>query len=98
MPLADVHGQLLWVSGRPQVLRHAEVIQFVEGAQWDERHAGTNAPGTALRLDTPVTIKAAEHFVRPVQRWSCAAVPCNAACSCLVRWPRTFTGWADMPW
>jgi transcriptional regulator of acetoin/glycerol metabolism len=47
----------------------------VEGAQWDEAHVGTNAPGTALRLGSPVTIRAAEHFVRPVQRWSCAAAP-----------------------
>ena len=75
MAVADEHGQLLWVSGRPAVLRRAEAISFVEGAQWDERHAGTNAPGTALRLDAPVTIKSAEHFVRPVQRWSCAAAP-----------------------
>ena len=57
------------------MLRRAEAISFVEGAQWDEEHAGTNAPGTALRLDAPVTIKSAEHFVRPVQRWSCAAAP-----------------------
>jgi hypothetical protein len=57
------------------VLRKAEAISFVEGAQWDEAHAGTNAPGTALRLDSPVTIRSAEHFVRPVQRWSCAAAP-----------------------
>jgi hypothetical protein len=42
---------------------------------YDEEHAGTNAPGTALRLDAPVTISSAEHFVRPVQRWSCAAAP-----------------------
>jgi len=75
MAIADGHGQLLWVCGQPRVLRRAESIHFVEGAQWDERHAGTNAPGTALRLDAPVTIKSAEHFVRPVQRWSCAAAP-----------------------
>jgi hypothetical protein len=75
MAVADEHGQLLWVCGRTAVLRRAEAISFVEGAQWDEEHAGTNAPGTALRLDAPVTIKAAEHFVRPVQRWSCAAAP-----------------------
>jgi hypothetical protein len=75
MAVADARGQLLWVRGRPEVLRRAESICFVEGAQWDERHAGTNAPGTALRLDAPVTIKSAEHFVRPVQRWSCAAAP-----------------------
>jgi len=78
LAVADARGQLLWVRGRPQVLRRAEDIGFVEGAQWDERHAGTNAPGTALRLDAPVTIKSAEHFVRPVQRWSCAAAPVHA--------------------
>ena len=75
LAVADERGQLLWVRGKPAVLRRAESICFVEGAQWDERHAGTNAPGTALCLDEPVTIKSAEHFVRPVQRWSCAAAP-----------------------
>jgi hypothetical protein len=75
MAVADEYGQLLWVCGPPDVLRRAEAISFVEGAQWDEAHAGTNAPGTALRLDAPVTIKAVEHFVLPVQRWSCAAAP-----------------------
>jgi hypothetical protein len=75
MAVADARGQLLWVCGQPGVLRQAEGILFVEGAQWDEAHAGTNAPGTALRLDAPVTIRSAEHFVRPVQRWSCAAAP-----------------------
>ncbi len=75
MAVTDARGQLLWVRGKPSVLRRAETIQFVEGAQWDEHHAGTNAPGTALRLDAPVTITSAEHFVRPVQRWSCAAAP-----------------------
>jgi hypothetical protein len=75
MAVADARGQLLWVCGLPGVLRKAEEILFVEGAQWDEAHAGTNAPGTALRLDTAVSIRAGEHFVRPVQRWSCAAAP-----------------------
>jgi hypothetical protein len=75
LAVADERGRLLWVCGKPAVLRRAESIGFVEGAQWDERHAGTNAPGTALCLDAPVTIKSAEHFVRPVQRWSCAAAP-----------------------
>jgi hypothetical protein len=75
MAVADEHGQLLWVSGAASMIRQAESISFVEGAQWDETHAGTNAPGTALRLDAPVTIRAAEHFVRTVQPWSCAAAP-----------------------
>jgi hypothetical protein len=75
MAVADACGQLLWVCGRPSVLRAAESINFVEGARWDEDHAGTNAPGTALRLDSPVTVRAEEHFARSVQRWSCAAAP-----------------------
>lgn len=75
MAVGDATGKLLWVCGPPAVLRRAEDIHFVEGAVWDERHAGTNAPGTALHLDAPVRIQAAEHFNRLVQPWSCAAAP-----------------------
>ena len=75
MALGDEQGQLLWVCGQPGVLRKAEAIHFAEGTSWDERSAGTNAPGTALRLDAPVIISAGEHFNRSVQHWSCAAAP-----------------------
>jgi len=75
LAVGDARGRLLWVSGRPGVLRRAERINFTEGAAWDEASAGTNAPGTALRLDAPVQILAAEHFARPVQQWTCAAAP-----------------------
>jgi hypothetical protein len=75
MAVGDAQGQLLWVCGQPDVLRKAEAINFVEGSVWDESRAGTNAPGTALRLDAPVQIHAAEHFSRVVQPWSCAAAP-----------------------
>ncbi|MGR6317360.1 transcriptional regulator [Micromonospora soli] len=75
MAVCDAHGRLLWVEGHPGVLRHAERMNFVPGARWDETHAGTNAPGTALAVDHSVQIFATEHFVRPVQRWTCAAAP-----------------------
>ncbi|SDI87685.1 hypothetical protein SAMN05444157_0592 [Frankineae bacterium MT45] len=75
MAVGDAQGQLLWVCGRPAMLREAERIHFAEGAIWDEVHAGTNAPGTALRLDAAVQIHAGEHFNRLVQPWSCAAAP-----------------------
>ena len=75
MAVGDAHGQLLWVCGRPTVLDRAEQINFVAGSMWDEGHAGTNAPGTALRLDQPLQILASEHFVRTVQPWTCAAAP-----------------------
>ncbi|MEO6411120.1 MAG: GAF domain-containing protein [Pedococcus sp.] len=75
MAVSDAAGQLLWVCGTPSVLRRAESIGFVEGSNWDERFAGTNAPGMALALDQSVNIIGAEHFRRSVQRWSCAATP-----------------------
>jgi len=75
MAVGDADGQLLWVCGTSSVLRAAETINFVEGTTWTETMAGTNAPGTALRLDAPVAIHSSEHFARHVQRWSCAAAP-----------------------
>lgn len=50
-------------------------MNFVEGARWAESVAGTNAPGTAIAVDRPVQVFAAEHFLRPVQQWTCAAAP-----------------------
>jgi hypothetical protein len=75
MAVCDAHGRLLWVEGTPAVLRGAETMNFVPGARWDEAHAGTNAPGTALAVDHSLQIFATEHFSRGVQRWTCAAAP-----------------------
>ena len=50
-------------------------MNFVPGADWSERGAGTNAPGTALALDAELQIRGTEHFSRIVQPWSCTAVP-----------------------
>lgn len=75
MAVFDEAGQLLWRCGSPSVLRRVERIGFVEGSNWDERFAGTNAPGVALALDRPVSIRGAEHFRRSVRGFSCAATP-----------------------
>lgn len=75
MAVSDAHGQLLRVRGHPGVLRQAESIGFVHGSNWDERVAGTNAPGMVLTLNEPVTVAGAEHFRRTVRPWSCVAAP-----------------------
>ncbi|MGI5350821.1 GAF domain-containing protein [Streptomyces sp. CA-250714] len=75
LSVCDERGTMLWVEGHPQVLRRAERMNFVPGAQWAERASGTNAPGTALAVDHAVQIFAAEHYCRPVQSWTCAAAP-----------------------
>ncbi|MET0820416.1 MAG: transcriptional regulator, partial [Aeromicrobium sp.] len=73
--VSDAAGQLLWVEGDASLRSLAEQMHFVEGADWSEASAGTNAPGTALALDRPVQIFGAEHLARQVTPWSCSAAP-----------------------
>ncbi|MEV6399952.1 GAF domain-containing protein [Streptomyces sp. NPDC051907] len=73
--VCDTHGRLLWVEGPPSTREKASGMNFVPGARWAEAAAGTNAPGTAITVDRPVQVFAAEHFRRPVQAWTCAAAP-----------------------
>jgi transcriptional regulator of acetoin/glycerol metabolism len=75
MAITDATGVLLWVEGAHALRSRAEAMNFVEGARWSEDCAGTNAPGTALALDRPVQVFAAEHFSRIVQPWTCSAAP-----------------------
>ncbi|MBI3228327.1 MAG: GAF domain-containing protein [Mycolicibacterium cosmeticum] len=73
--VTSADGMLLWVEGDPKARRKAEQMNFVPGADWSERSAGTNAPGTALALDRELQIRGSEHFSRVVQPWSCTATP-----------------------
>lgn len=73
--VSDAHGRLLWVEGNQGLRQKAESMHFAPGTLWSEHAAGTNAPGTALAIDQPVTIYAAEHLARQVVPWSCAAAP-----------------------
>ena len=73
--VGDAAGRLLWVEGDRTLIRQAEPMRFVAGADWSEARVGTSAPGTALALDHAVQISGGEHFAVQVQRWSCSAVP-----------------------
>ncbi|WP_438295557.1 GAF domain-containing protein [Streptomyces sp. HUAS TT7] len=73
--VCDAQGRLLWVEGDARTRGAAARMNFVPGARWAESAVGTNAPGTALTEDRPVQVFSAEHFRRPVQRWTCAAAP-----------------------
>ncbi|MCX5418995.1 GAF domain-containing protein [Streptomyces sp. NBC_00078] len=75
LAVCDAHGRLLWVEGHPATRRNAGRMNFVPGARWAETAMGTNAPGTAVAVDRPVQVFAAEHFARRVQPWTCAAAP-----------------------
>ncbi|MDG4865470.1 transcriptional regulator, partial [Streptomyces sp. T-3] len=75
LAVCDAQGRLLWVEGHTGTRTRAGRMNFVPGARWAESVMGTNAPGTAVAVDRPVQVFAAEHFSRPVQPWTCAAAP-----------------------
>ena len=89
-------GTLLWVEGDREACRKAEAMNFVPGADWSERAAGTNAPGTALALDTELQIRGSEHFSRIVQPWSCTATPVHDPISGALIGAIDLTGGADV--
>lgn len=75
LAVSDAEGQLLWVRGSSRALRQGEQIGFVEGSNWDERMAGTNAPGLVLALGREAAVLGREHYRRSVQPWNCIAAP-----------------------
>lgn len=75
MIITDAQGLILWREGAADVRRQADRIALSEGAVWAEDAIGTNGMGTALAADQPVQIHSAEHLVRRIHAWTCAAAP-----------------------
>ena len=75
MVVTDADGTILWREGAHSLLRAADAVGLSPGMRWSEEAIGTNAMGTALAVDAPVSIHSAEHLVRTVHAWTCAAAP-----------------------
>lgn len=75
MIVADAQGHILWCEGSKGTRSYAETVGLAEGTLWSEDAAGTNGMGTALALNSPVTVHSAEHLVRTYHHWTCAASP-----------------------
>ncbi|MFJ8921261.1 GAF domain-containing protein [Streptomyces sp. NPDC102415] len=75
MVVTDTEGRVLWRQGHAAVMRRAKDICLEEGAAWTESATGTNAIGTALAARTPIQVHSAEHFIRALHSWTCAAAP-----------------------
>lgn len=73
--LTDAGGEVLWRVGSPAVLRRADHLEFLEGADWSEAGIGTNAISEALVTGGPVQLFSAEHLVRTHHEWACTAAP-----------------------
>jgi hypothetical protein len=75
MVVTDADGTILWREGARSLLRSADSVGLAPGTRWSEEAIGTNAMGTALAVDAPVSIHSAEHLVRTIHAWTCAAAP-----------------------
>ncbi len=75
MIITDAQGTILWREGAADVRRQADRIALSEGAVWSEDQIGTNGMGTSLAVGQPVQIHSAEHLVRRIHEWTCAAAP-----------------------
>ncbi|MDQ0770182.1 hypothetical protein QF031_002931 [Pseudarthrobacter defluvii] len=73
--LTDASGEILWRVGSRAVLRRADQLEFLEGADWSEAGIGTNAISEVLVTGAPVQLFSAEHLVRTHHEWACTAAP-----------------------
>lgn len=75
MTLCNSKGIILQIQGDEHVLNRARMNNFVEGADWSETAAGTNAIGTCIEASKPVQVFSAEHFCIGWQDWTCSGAP-----------------------
>ncbi|HZR54070.1 MAG TPA: GAF domain-containing protein [Streptosporangiaceae bacterium] len=75
MTIVDDEGHVLWREGSPAVRRRADRAGLVVGSVLRETTVGTTGVGTALAVQRPLQVFAAEHFVRTLHPWVCTAAP-----------------------
>ncbi len=73
--LTDTKGLILHSLGDDDFLQRAEKVALRPGVVWSEASKGTNAVGTALAEEAPVTIHGPEHFLTANHILTCSAVP-----------------------
>jgi sigma-54 dependent transcriptional regulator, acetoin dehydrogenase operon transcriptional activator AcoR len=74
--ITDAEGLVLarWSADR-DINRTLDRVYLAPGFYFGERTAGTNGLGLALADRLPSLVRADEHFVAPLRRYTCAAVP-----------------------
>lgn len=75
MVFCDSKGRIMHLDGDLKLRTVAEHLNFIVGASWAEKDAGTNSMGTALASGFPVQVFAAEHFCQNAHQLTCSAAP-----------------------
>ena len=73
--LTDAQGLVLEQICDPLQTREFEAQGLAPGFIWDERHTGTNGPGTCLQEQRAITVYRDEHFFSNFGDLSCSAAP-----------------------
>ncbi|MGH1342574.1 MAG: sigma-54-dependent Fis family transcriptional regulator [Nannocystales bacterium] len=73
--LADCDGVVLHRMGGGEFEATADHVRLIEGAHWAESVRGTNAIGTALAENAPVSVLGGAHYAQPNQALVCYASP-----------------------
>jgi hypothetical protein len=74
--ITDAEGLVLgrW-AGDQDINRSLDRVHLAPGFYFGERTAGTNGLALALADRVPSLVRGGEHFVAPLRRYTCAAVP-----------------------
>lgn len=73
--LSDSKGRIIHLKGDYKIESQAQEMNFVAGADWSEKFAGSNAIGTSLASGQPIQILSHEHYCEGVHPWVCSAAP-----------------------
>ena len=73
--LTDANGLIMHTLGDDDFLEKANRVALNPGVAWSEESKGTNAIGTAIAEQVPITIHAEEHYLRSNNFLTCSAAP-----------------------
>ncbi len=73
--LADPQGMILDATGSDVFMNKAQRVALMPGVDWSERQRGTNAIGTALTENSPITVLGHQHYLEQNGVLGCTAAP-----------------------
>ena len=73
--LTSAKGVVLHSLGDSDFLEKASQVALTPGADWSESSKGTNAIGTALREEQPITVHGGEHYMNANKFLACSCAP-----------------------
>lgn len=75
LTLCDNKGTIIYLQGDDKILNTAGDMNFIQGADWSEKTAGSNAIGTCIVTQQPIQFFSYEHYCKGVHPWTCSAAP-----------------------